>query len=342
MSIARAILLTLAAGLAWAQGTVVFSGRITDAATGQPIEDAAIILEQGNSHASQLSDAAGNSSFEEDIVAGAARIQIQKEGYILFQRSNPDESSVQITGDHSEHNFKLTPAGSITGRISGEDAEKLVVTLLREDFTGGVARFIAVASTNSSYGIGLDGSFGFVGLEPGRYVVSASPRPGGLLTMSTILCLEGNCSALRKEVEQAADAPTEGYVTTYYPGTTKFADALPVTLASGEKRAMDFRIAKRPLFRVSGEIEVPDIERASPPVISAPQNLLGPLGADGTADMAQPSRPVSLVFRRTDGGWGESASRSLVSIPGPFAVSGLPAGQYTGTAFGMQGNDERR
>src|SRR5579863_7846625 len=141
MRIARVLLVTPFAALLWAQGTVVFSGRITDAATGQPIEEAAITLDGGNSHASQLTDSAGNFSFDEDIAPGAGRVQIQKEGYVLFQRSNPDESSVQISGDHSEHNFKLTPAGSITGRIGSEDGVKPVVTLLQEDFTGGVARF---------------------------------------------------------------------------------------------------------------------------------------------------------------------------------------------------------
>ena len=297
----------LTASLLWAQSTVVFSGRITDAATGLPIEGAGIILEQGNSHGSQLTDSAGNFSFDEDVVPGAGRIQIQKEGYVLFQRSNPDDSSVQIGGDGSEHNFKLTPAGSISGRIGREDGVGITVTLMQEDFTAGVARFVAVVFT-SPLGTGTDAPFNFVGLEPGRYIVSA--RPGGQLFTSGFLCQQGNCTAtFRTEADPAKSPPTEGYVTTYYPGTTRFADALPVTLASGEKSAVNFRIAKRPLFGVSGEIEAPGIEGAQ----------------------------VSLIFKRTDSGPDESARAGMVSIPGPFTVTGLPAGQYTGSAFAMQG-----
>jgi protocatechuate 3,4-dioxygenase beta subunit len=310
MCIARTSLMIPFAALLWAQGTVVFSGRVTDAATAQPIEGAAITLEQGNSHGSRLTDSAGNFSFEDDIVPGPGRVQIQKDGYILFQRSNPDESSLQITGDRSEHNFKLTPASSITGRITSEDGVKPVVTLLQEDFTGGVARFIVAASTNPSFVSGPDGSFRFVGLEPGRYIVSASAQPAVQPFIGELLCQQGVCTAVtRAEQEQTANAPTEGYVTTYYPGATQFADALPVTLASGEKRAMDFRIAKRPLFRVSGEIEASDLERA-----------------------------VFMSFKKTDGGPGESASVGRVLIPGPFGVGPLPAGQYSGTVAGMQGN----
>jgi hypothetical protein len=309
MRIARVSVMILTASLLWSQSTVVFSGRITDAATGLPIEGAGIILEQGNSHASQLTDSAGNFSFDEDVVPGAGRIQIQKEGYVLFQRSNPDESSVQISGDGSEHNFKLTPAGSIAGRIGSEDGAKVVVTLLQEDFTGGVARFIAVGSTNI-YGMGADGSFRFIGLEPGRYIVSASTPPGWGRFADVIRCHVGDCTAaFGSDAGPAADTPTEGYVTTYYPGTTRFADALPVTLASGEKSAVDFRIAKRPLFGVSGEIEAPGIERAQ----------------------------ASLIFKRTDSGPDESARALAVSIPGPFTVSGLPAGHYTASSFAMQG-----
>ncbi len=262
-----------------AQGTVIVSGRITDAATGQPVEGAGIILEQGTSHPSQLTDSGGNFSFEDDVVPGEGRIQIQKERYILFQRSNPDESSVQISGDRSEHNFRLTPAGSISGKIGMEDDARITVTLLEEDFTDGVSRFIPIASTNRSFGVGAEGAFRFVGLEPGRYIVSASAQPGGGQFASVLLCQQGNCTAAFGPGEEpAADAPKEGYVTTYFPGTTQFADALPVTLASGEKRAMDFRIAKRPLFRVSGEIEAPDVERTPLPEGSIPQNLFGAFG----------------------------------------------------------------
>jgi len=39
---------------------------MTDAATGQPIEDAAITLDEGTYHASRLTDSAGNFSFEDD------------------------------------------------------------------------------------------------------------------------------------------------------------------------------------------------------------------------------------------------------------------------------------
>src|ERR1700683_1853996 len=76
MRIARMSLVIPFAALLWAQSTVIVSGRITDAATGQPIEEAAITLDEGTSHASQLTDSAGNFSFDEDIAPGAGHIQI--------------------------------------------------------------------------------------------------------------------------------------------------------------------------------------------------------------------------------------------------------------------------
>lgn len=63
MSMARVLLTIPFAALLCAQGTVVFSGRITDAVTGQPIEEAAVTLDEGGSHASQLTDSAGNCFF---------------------------------------------------------------------------------------------------------------------------------------------------------------------------------------------------------------------------------------------------------------------------------------
>jgi len=111
-----------AASSMWAQNTVIVSGRITDAVSGLPVEDAAIALTQDGKAASRsmhYTDAGGNYSFDE-VAPGTASVDIQAKGFLAFQKTNPNDVSIQIATDHAEHNFKLTRAASITGRIEGE------------------------------------------------------------------------------------------------------------------------------------------------------------------------------------------------------------------------------
>jgi hypothetical protein len=78
-----------------------------------------------------------------------------------------------------------------------------------------------------------------------------------------------------------------------------------ISLNAGETRNADFRVAKRPLFRASGEVNAPDAEQW-----------------EGTVQVATA---------------GDSVTRRMYSgpaaIPGPFVVEGLPAGQYIATAI---------
>jgi len=283
----------------WAQTSVMLSGRVTDAATGRPVENAIVTVTSGAGSITQIahSDAGGSYSFEE-IAPGSAQVQVSAEGFIAFQRTNPDDVSIRIAADHAEHNFKLTPVASIAGRISGDGTagldKNVLVTLFREDFTDGVRHFAGgttMGPVNSfGTGIGPDGSFKLTALEPGRYLVSAGPRSNSSTGARALL---------------EPHLPAEEYVQTYYPGTTEFADAVPVSLGAGETRTVDFRLTKRPLFRASGEVKAPLVEPWE-----------GTVQVDAAGD--------GLVRRAYSG---------KASVPGPFVVEGLPPGQYTVTAI---------
>ena len=285
----------------WAQNTVTMSGRITDVATGLPVEGASIALVQGGSLATrrmEYADAGGNYSFD-SVASGACSVEIGATGFLPYQKTNPDEVSIQVAGDHAQFNFKLTPAASITGRIGGEGADEpgrnVVVTLFREDFTDGVRHFVAgSAATTAFSSVKQDGSFEFNGLEPGRYIVGAGPRPDTRVVMSVIT----------GKVSQE-EHPAEGYVQTYYPGTTEFDAALLISVAAGETRTADFNVAKRPFFRASGEVNTSETEP-----------WLGSLAITSTGN-----GPIQRTYSGS------------ASVPGSFVVEGLPAGQYAATGI---------
>jgi hypothetical protein len=225
---------------------VVVSGRITDAFTGLLVEGAAITLTQGVDASRQIrfADAGGNYSFDE-AMAGEGSVEIEASGFLAFGRANPEDAAIKIATDHAQHNFKLTPAATISGRITleQEDGKQVVsASLLHEDFTDGIRRFIGIANVEgvtftTTSPVELNGTFQFTGLPPGRYIIGVGPRIGGMSFVG----------GKRYHPE---------YGVTYYPGTTEFADALPVTLAAGQTQVADFKLVKRPLFRASGEISI--------------------------------------------------------------------------------------
>jgi protocatechuate 3,4-dioxygenase beta subunit len=299
MRLAGFVLAVLASVPTWAQNTVTVSGRVTDGSNGLPIEGAAVALSQGGTGYRQMhyTDAGGNYSFDE-VAPGAASVDVTASGFIAFQKTNPDEASIQVAADRAEHNFRLTAAAAITGRISGDGGvdRNIAVTLLREDFTDGVRHFVAGTESEqvNFFGMplsGADGTFEIRGLEPGRYIVGAGPRA----VQSYVLA-----SGAGGKVAVTEKHPADGYVQTYYPGTTEFADSIPIVLRPGETFTADFKVARRPLFRASGEISALDAEPW-----------------DGTINIVAAGEGV------TRAGYSGKAS-----VPGAFVVEGLPAGQY--------------
>lgn len=284
-----------------AQSTITVTGRITDSVTGLPVEQATITLDQGSFHQLVSTDASGNFVFDE-VPPGTATAKIRKENYLPFEITNPDDISFEITPDRHEHNFKLTPAGTIRGRITadGKPEEAISVSLMKEDFSAGFRQWIPYAQYGGD--IGPDRSFEITGLAPGRYIVKASPEITGGTARELICGPQSACAVVDTDAPDPAKDPAEGYTVTWYPGVTTLADAAPIILNAGETQTVEFKIARRPLFHISGKVALPESE----------------------TDI----RPLSLL------GNGEGVALALAN-DGEFRFRSVPPGQYT--ARGMTG-----
>jgi hypothetical protein len=234
-----AALAILAATALTAQTTVAVSGRITDASNGLPIAGAVVTIVSGNLHEPHFTDPAGN--YRTDVVPpDTDSIRVEAKGFLPI-----DDSSLSITADNAIHNFALIPVSSITGRIrTGDDTPIpgfIALALYREDYSDGVRHWVNSGWIGRAQ-LAKDGSFKITDLPAGRYLLSAGPPPGATGILALYL-LKGN-----------PEAPSEGYVQTYYPGTTDFNAAVPITLLEGESIAADFTITTHHLYRISGEL----------------------------------------------------------------------------------------
>lgn len=137
----------------------------------------------------------------------------------------------------------LSRAGVITGKVllpSGEPAERMYVEVLRRSRGPAGMRWAAggrggPATTDDT------GAFRVFGLPPAEYVVSVRPTMGqGFSGMGE------------------RDASRDGVAVTYFPGTTRLADAKTVTVKSGEETSgLVLSLAPAKLAMIRGRVIAP-------------------------------------------------------------------------------------
>jgi protocatechuate 3,4-dioxygenase beta subunit len=172
--------------------------------------------------------------------------------------------------------LRLARGVTLTGRITdarGRPGKKTRVHPIRREVANGTARLVAVPYRQVS----LSGAFEFTALPPGEYYIGASPIP------------EGNDAG-----------GTSGNAITYFPGTTKFAEAQSLALKAGESRQVDFALARTLAFRVSG---------------IAYDSFGNPM-SDATVDLSLETEPK----------WMRGNTRTAAD--GTFALTGVQPGQY--------------
>jgi hypothetical protein len=214
-------------------------GRVVNAITGEPVRKAAVALipmrsaplppgRQPPRPATVMSDAEGRFVFHA-VPGGDYRVTAARPGfidpslshYMLPLNLNPVEGVRRVE-------VHLTPLAVISGKILDEDGDPLrhaTVQLARYRFAQGRRRLMphgGGGSTNDR------GEYRIFDVAPGKYYLVAhhnSVTPWG--------------------------GSTEGYGTSYYPGTREPAQAGAIELAAGQElRDIDFRLPLEPLHKL--------------------------------------------------------------------------------------------
>jgi protocatechuate 3,4-dioxygenase beta subunit len=229
--------------------------------TGEPIKKAAVRL-QGNSTPqintgagpsmptayTAQSDAAGNFVFEE-VEPGRYTLSADRAGFVrgvygVRANSNIAAPLVLTAGQKMIGlSIKLTPEGSISGKITDEDGDpvpRAQVIIYQSRYQNGRRTLqMAGSAVNSAAN---DGTFQFSGLSAGRYYLTAADLQGFVVTGPPAV--------------PGTKGPEMTYVTTFYPNGTDTSSAAGIDVSSGnEVRGIEIRLQKARVFRVRGRVD---------------------------------------------------------------------------------------
>lgn len=226
----------------------VISGIVLNAETGRPLAKATVTLmleRRSNEGYSVRTDVRGQFLFPE-VLPGRYRLRAQRNGFVTqiygARRGGPGLTITLAPGQViGEIEFRLDPAGIISGRVTDEELDPLdeiEVRALRARFLPGGRLRVISARTARTDDLG---DYRLFRLSPGTYFVQAGGRGEGV-------SIGGETSSFT-------------YAATYYPRAETLDRAARVEVSSGvEARGIDIAVRLTPLFSITGLI----LDRSSP------------------------------------------------------------------------------
>ena len=232
-------------------------GRVINAANGEPVRNARLILSHADNPEGGAGSRAGFTTTTDDkgrfamkdVEPGKYQFSASRGGfaeseYGARRPGRPGttlslESGQQLTGLV----FRLTPHAVIAGRILDEDGEpmaRVLVSAARYRYSMGERALSPVRIENTD-----DlGDYRLFGLAPGHYILEARDQRRDMRS--------------RANRRVSGSGPETGYVTTYYPGTTDMANAATVEVGAGDVvRGIDFALSKTRTVHVRGRVSYP-------------------------------------------------------------------------------------
>jgi protocatechuate 3,4-dioxygenase beta subunit len=222
------------------------SGIVMKMADSAPLRKARVVLrsvEDPHRIMGAVTNADGRFALK-SIQPGPYQLNVNRVGFVAAQygQRKPDAPGAILTlhagQDLKDLQFRLIPAGVISGKIYDDDGEPLpsvMVSAFRQVYSEGKkSRASTMTATTNDLG-----EYRLYGLPPGRYFVS---------------CVYPRWNRDGSE-DESIDSQDEGYAKLYYPGTADVAKAGPITIKAGEEdSSIDILMRKVPVHQVRGNV----------------------------------------------------------------------------------------
>ena len=302
-------------------GTGVISGLLINSdPTPAPLRRALVTL-SGSGLSSDLltsTDEAGRFAFA-SLPAGRFLVSASKTGYVRdsygsHQPGGAGSPVILAPGERVDLRMALTRAAVISGTVrlpNGAPTSSLRLQLLKYGLVNGERRLIS--ARGGAYGVGDDGAYRLSGLGAGEYVVVASVWNTGSEEMRLMESPTGAQGSLTRV----------GFATTFYPGESDAARAVPVIVRAGEEKpGIDFTVRLVPTARFEGQIVGPDGK--PPAVVQATLTDAVPVPRPAISVRPGPDGRFSLTGL-TPGRYALSVRAAVTPAQGPVGRGGLPA-----------------
>jgi len=306
------------------QKTASISGTVLQANTRAPLKNVEVALvrtpsgdlgenDDESSSAPELTvktDEKGH--FEVSKLApGPYFIKASRAGLMLKSHHRLDVVLVNLEAGKSQTlDLLMLPTAVIAGQVLNEEGEPMQhvsVMAMRYQYTT-AGRQLTHAATASSDD---EGRFRLFGLQPGSYLVSASPLGGGGFAGGMMAFAGTSNSAAPSNKNQTA------YTTTYYPNELSPEHATPVVVKTGDAGQANFTLTRVRAYSVSGTV-------AGLPAAKSEND--------------KPDENFRMIMAMKEGSF-MPASMAFAGKDSSFKFSALPAGRYKIVAMGAGGDN---
>jgi len=297
------------------------SGQVVTQDGGHPLKNAHVVLRptEGKDVAkphSQRTVEDGKFCFK-SIAPGKYIFGAERRGYVKQMYGAEDTWSegtplAVAKGQKFEPTlFRMVRAGVISGKVVDEDGEPVAGAMVEALITPDDAAAMLAGSAGRINGLDKNslipvsttatndlGEYRLAGLAPGKYFVNASDTGGRMNAMS----FSGFTM-----IDKDEDDSSEEYAPTFYPGTTKAAEAAPIEIKAGDETTASLQLLHEKMVTVSGIVAGED----------------GAAPAQAFVMLMETGNPMSFMSSHT---------MAHTDNDGHFTIKHVPPGSYTARA----------
>jgi hypothetical protein len=287
-----------------AEGTIAgrIEGRVTSA-SGEPLPCAIVRIIAPSSPVPQVFTDRQGAYVIDGLPSGTFVVMAMRQGYLPRRYGQRDPSDVETPltlrgGDRRQGiDFTLLSESVVTGSVAdehGEPMEGVSLSAVRVWRSTGQPFFMPIPIARSDD----RGRYRLVGVPPGDYVVVA-----------------------RANAEVWSSGRPRGYASTYYPGTTDLATALPVAVVAGrDVEGVDVVLRAGFAATVTGTILDPSGQPFAGSVVLTPRSRVGDLSIPESRSTQVDSHGTFLFRNVPRGDYVVKAPGSAVSGSSRFAM----------------------